>query len=505
VWRKACIDSAGGWNARTLVEDMDLSLRAFLKGWHFVWRYDMECPNEIPSDYGAYRKQQRRWSCGPMQLWAAARQSVTESTLPPLHKAYLNIFFFGVRMLATNVISFTFYSVLVPMILLVYATEDPEAAVHHRFMPWWAIVWLPLLVTMTTMAFSPGSFHYMILYVMYENAMSILKLGASLEGLLGLKGAMTWTVTQKLGKRTENSCDMDKILKKLAVFPRELCVGFFLIGAAVYGYNVGASWVFTVYFSTQGFIFLIFSLSLVEAFNLQPPSEAKLLGLEEPEPGEEMQPITEPTPKKKKPKKKGGRKARAAKGAPAGRRPLSMDDDDDDVDEEEEEEDDDDDDEEALRGGASLPRRKAPRGPPSLLAVLRANVIIFLYTLPINAFSILLLYGVTTMALSEFINAQWDDVIALGLALFVIPLHMFWCLGHPSDNWRHRKLARVGRLPLSTRLKQFAQLQLLYFYLLLLLLISMYSASATLQDYVSRECFQMTGKWLEEYIDRRRR
>ena len=39
----------------------------------------------------------------------------------------------------------------------------------------------------------------MILYVMYENAMSILKLGASLEGLLGLKGAMSWKVTQKLG------------------------------------------------------------------------------------------------------------------------------------------------------------------------------------------------------------------------------------------------------------------------------------------------------------------
>ena len=166
VWRKACIDSAGGWNARTLVEDMDLSLRAFLKGWQFVWRYDVVCPNEIPNSYKAYRTQQRRWSCGPMQLWAAARQSVTDSSLPAFHKAYLNIFFFGVRMLATNVISFTFYSVLVPMILLVYATEDLEQATHHRFMPWWAIVWLPLLVTMTTMAFSPNSFHYMILYVM---------------------------------------------------------------------------------------------------------------------------------------------------------------------------------------------------------------------------------------------------------------------------------------------------------------------------------------------------
>ena len=106
----------------------------------------MICPNEIPSDYKAYRKQQRRWSCGPMQLWAAARLSVTESTLPLLHKSYLNIFFFGVRMLATNVISFTFYSVLVPLMLLEYAQEEESEARHHRFMPWWAIVWLPLLV-----------------------------------------------------------------------------------------------------------------------------------------------------------------------------------------------------------------------------------------------------------------------------------------------------------------------------------------------------------------------
>mmetsp|Transcript_62022 Transcript_62022/g.164535 ORF Transcript_62022/g.164535 Transcript_62022/m.164535 type:complete len:499 (+) Transcript_62022:86-1582(+) len=249
VWRKACIDSAGGWNARTLVEDMDLSLRAFLKGWQFVWRYDVECPNEIPSDYKAYRKQQRRWSCGPMQLWAAARVAVAESSLPPLHKSYLNIFFFGVRMLATNVISFTFYSILVPLILLVYATEDLEVAVHHRFMPWWAIVWLPLLVTMTTMAFTPNSFHYMVIYVMFENAMSILKLGASLEGLLGLEGAMTWTVTQKLGGA--QAFDIQKVIKNLAIFPRELATSGFLVGAAFYGYHVGTSWVFTVYFCAQ--------------------------------------------------------------------------------------------------------------------------------------------------------------------------------------------------------------------------------------------------------------
>ena len=103
--------------------------------------------------------------CAPARR--AARQSVGESALPLLHKSYLNIFFFGVRMLATNVISFTFYSVLVPLMLLEYAQEVETEATHHRFMPWWAIVWLPLLVTMSTMAFSPSSFHYMILYVMY--------------------------------------------------------------------------------------------------------------------------------------------------------------------------------------------------------------------------------------------------------------------------------------------------------------------------------------------------
>ena len=48
-------------------------------------------------------------------------------------------------------------------------------------------------------------------------------------------------------------------------------------------------------------------------------------------------------------------------------------------------------------------------------------MIIFLYTLPINSFSIVLLYGVVTMALSEMINTQWDDLIALTLALVVVP------------------------------------------------------------------------------------
>jgi len=296
---------------------------------------------------------------------------------------------------------------------------------------------------------------------------------------------MTWTVTQKLGAQASHSFDLQKVIKSLAVFPRELCTAFFLVGAGIYGYHVGTSWVFTVYFCAQGLIFLIFSLSLVEAFNLQPPPEAQLLGLPPKSAEIEMAPVAKPS-KKKRSKKARERRKQGAKYSLAG------------ADSEDTDSHDDSDEAEA----ASLKSSRAPP-PPSLYTVLRANVIIFLYTLPVNLFSIVLLYGVTTMALSEMLNTQWDDLIALTLALFLVPGHMCWCLGNPELNWRERKLARQGKLPMSSKLRQAAQLGILYFLLSLLFLVSMYSCSATLQDYVSREVYHLTGKWLEEYIDRR--
>lgn len=91
---------------------------------------------------------------------------------------------------------------------------------------------------------------------------------------------------------------------------------------------------------------------------------------------------------------------------------------------------------------------------------------------------------------------RYDDVLALFLALLVIPLHMFWCLGSPSQNWAERRLARHGRLPAGIKVKHGFQLALLYFYLFLLFLISMYSSSATLQvtpsTFCRRPCFPLS-------------
>ena len=64
IWRKACIADAGGWQADTLTEDLDLSFRAQIKGWKFAYIQEIESPSELPITLPAYRAQQFRWSKG---------------------------------------------------------------------------------------------------------------------------------------------------------------------------------------------------------------------------------------------------------------------------------------------------------------------------------------------------------------------------------------------------------------------------------------------------------
>ncbi|MEM9996264.1 MAG: glycosyltransferase [Bacteroidota bacterium] len=64
LWRRACIDDAGGWRAATLTEDLDLSFRAQLRGWRLRYLGDIEVPAELPETFSAWRQQQFRWTKG---------------------------------------------------------------------------------------------------------------------------------------------------------------------------------------------------------------------------------------------------------------------------------------------------------------------------------------------------------------------------------------------------------------------------------------------------------
>jgi cellulose synthase/poly-beta-1,6-N-acetylglucosamine synthase-like glycosyltransferase len=67
MWRKSAIIDAGGWQHDTLTEDLDLSYRAQLRGWTFVYRPDVVSPAELPEDLAALRAQQYRWAKGTVQ------------------------------------------------------------------------------------------------------------------------------------------------------------------------------------------------------------------------------------------------------------------------------------------------------------------------------------------------------------------------------------------------------------------------------------------------------
>ena len=82
VWRRSAIDAAGGWEHDTLTEDTDLSYRAQLKGWKFLYLPDIECASELPVDMNGFKAQQARWAKGLMQTAKKILPKVFRADVP---------------------------------------------------------------------------------------------------------------------------------------------------------------------------------------------------------------------------------------------------------------------------------------------------------------------------------------------------------------------------------------------------------------------------------------
>lgn len=93
VWRIAAIDQAGGWQDGTLTEDLDLSYRAQLVGWRFLYLPDVVVPGELPPQIAAYKQQQARWAKGGTQcmallvgpIWRDPRLTLMQKLMASLH------------------------------------------------------------------------------------------------------------------------------------------------------------------------------------------------------------------------------------------------------------------------------------------------------------------------------------------------------------------------------------------------------------------------------------
>ncbi len=110
TWRRSAIDQAGGWQHDTLTEDLDLSFRAQLKGWKFVYLPDLIAPAELPSEMDAFKAQQFRWTKGGVQtaLKLLPRVMLSKAPLKVKIEAFFHLTCFSMHlyMLALVVMMF---------------------------------------------------------------------------------------------------------------------------------------------------------------------------------------------------------------------------------------------------------------------------------------------------------------------------------------------------------------------------------------------------------------
>jgi cellulose synthase/poly-beta-1,6-N-acetylglucosamine synthase-like glycosyltransferase len=120
TWRREAIEDAGGWHHDTLTEDLDLSYRAQLKGWKFIFLPDLTSPAELPPDMNAFKAQQFRWTKGGAQTALKVLPKVLLSKFP--WKVKIEAFF--------QLTAFSMHLSMLLMVLLMFP------AMYLRTLPW---------------------------------------------------------------------------------------------------------------------------------------------------------------------------------------------------------------------------------------------------------------------------------------------------------------------------------------------------------------------------------
>ncbi len=82
VWRRSALEDAGGWTADTVTEDLDISYRAQLRGWRFIYLERYSVPSELPETLAAFKAQQRRWTKGGIQVQRKLLRPILASKQP---------------------------------------------------------------------------------------------------------------------------------------------------------------------------------------------------------------------------------------------------------------------------------------------------------------------------------------------------------------------------------------------------------------------------------------
>jgi cellulose synthase/poly-beta-1,6-N-acetylglucosamine synthase-like glycosyltransferase len=205
VLRKKMIADAGGWQHDTLTEDSDLSYRAQLKGWRFVYLPGLDCPSELPVEMHGFQVQQSRWAKGLTQVAQKLLPSILKSDIPTRVKAE------AFMHLTPNI--------TYPLMIVLSALMLPVMIVRFYMGLWqMCLIDLPLIIAsfwsislfyvVAQRELYPKNWKRSILMLPMLMAigvgLTIVNTRAVLEALFGVKTAFARTAKYAIGERAVN-------------------------------------------------------------------------------------------------------------------------------------------------------------------------------------------------------------------------------------------------------------------------------------------------------------
>ncbi|MGB9701295.1 MAG: glycosyltransferase [Candidatus Kapaibacteriota bacterium] len=267
IWRKSCIYDAGNWQPDTLTEDLDLSYRAQLKGWKFVYLNEVTSPAELPADINALKTQQFRWTKGAVETAKKLLPAVLKSNFP------LKVKIESFIHLTSNIV-FPFIIIVallnVPIVVLKNITTS-----YDNFYSLMSIFVLASISTFLFYTFAQKTIHldwrkrllFFPLFLAGSMGFAVNNTKAVVEALIGKKSGFVRTPKAGIIGKTANVNNVMKQKKKIhatAIFELFLALYFVVgMGISLYYLEIAAlpfQFMFFLGFGSVGY------LSLKEAY-----------------------------------------------------------------------------------------------------------------------------------------------------------------------------------------------------------------------------------------------
>jgi cellulose synthase/poly-beta-1,6-N-acetylglucosamine synthase-like glycosyltransferase len=238
MWRRVAIEDAGGWQHDTLTEDTDLSYRAQLRGWKFIYDPTIECPSELPVEMNAFKTQQARWAKGLTQTAIKLLPSIWRSEQPLYIKleatfhltanfAYPLMILFSVILLPAMIVRFYqgwFQMLYLDLPLFIASTNSVstfyltgQRALYPR--QWWSrIKYIPFLMSVGI-------------------GLAVTNTKAVLEAVLGIQSSFVRTPKFRVEGRADN-WERKKYHRRIGWIPAvELVLAVYFLFNVVYSFE----------------------------------------------------------------------------------------------------------------------------------------------------------------------------------------------------------------------------------------------------------------------------